>query len=123
MSNLVEILVTTAQRAGNRPALRHGDHTVTYRELDDASARVAQALRAAGCEPGDRVGLMLPNVPEFPFAYYGALRAGCTVVPMNVMLKQREIAYYREIRRPRSRSSGTRWPTRRAPPPGRRERS
>jgi long-chain acyl-CoA synthetase len=94
MSNLVEILVTTAERAGNRPALRHGDHTVTYRELDDVSARVAQALWAAGCEPGDRVGLMLPNVPEFPFAYYGALRAGCTVVPMNVMLKQREIAYY-----------------------------
>ena len=94
MSNVAEILVDTAHRSGSRPALIHGDETVTYRELDDASARVADVLRARGCGSGDRVGVLLPNVPEFPFAYYGALRAGCTVVPMNVMLKQREIAFY-----------------------------
>jgi len=47
-------------------------------------------------EPGDRVGLMLPNVPQFPIAYYGVLRAGGIVVPMNVLLKRREIAFYLE---------------------------
>ena len=119
MSNLAEILSDTAQRSASKPALIHGDETVTYRELDDASARVAGLLRARGCGSGDRVGVMLPNVPEFPFAYYGALRAGCTVVPMNVMLKQREVAFYLSDPRPRSRSCGMRWPTRRAPAPSR----
>ena len=47
-------------------------------------------------ERGDRVGVMLPNVPEFPIAYYGVLRAGGIVVPMNVLLKRREIAFYLE---------------------------
>ena len=44
--------------------------------------------------PGDRVGVMLPNVPQFAAAYYGVLRAGGVVVPMNMLLKEREIAYY-----------------------------
>ena len=47
-------------------------------------------------QQGDRVGVMLPNVPEFPVAYYGVLRAGGVVVPMNVLLKRREIAFYLE---------------------------
>jgi long-chain acyl-CoA synthetase len=51
-------------------------------------------LRAKGVAPGDRVGVMLPNVPYFPVAYYGALRAGAVVVPMNVLLKEREVAFY-----------------------------
>jgi long-chain acyl-CoA synthetase len=45
---------------------------------------------------GDRVGVMMPNVPQFPVAYYGVLRAGGVVVPMNVLLKRREIAFYLE---------------------------
>ena len=45
-------------------------------------------------EPGDRVGVMLPNVPQFAVAYYGVLRAGGIVVPMNVLLKRREVAFY-----------------------------
>ncbi|HEU0316250.1 MAG TPA: AMP-binding protein, partial [Solirubrobacteraceae bacterium] len=49
---------------------------------------------AAGVEPGDRVGLMLPNVPYFPVVYYGILRLGAIVVPMNVLLKRREVAFY-----------------------------
>ena len=53
-------------------------------------------LREKGIEPGDRVGVMLPNVPQFPVAYYGVLRAGGVVVPMNVLLKRREIAFYLE---------------------------
>ncbi len=50
-------------------------------------------------EPGDRVGIMLPNVPYFGAVYYGILRAGGVVVPMNVLLKGREVAFY--LTRPR----------------------
>ena len=50
--------------------------TTTYPELDEASARVAGLLRERGLKPGDRVGIMLPNVAEFAVAYYGVLRAG-----------------------------------------------
>ena len=53
-------------------------------------------LREKGVEPGDRVGIMLPNVPYFPVVYYGVLRAGGVVVPMNVLLKGREVEFYLE---------------------------
>src|SRR4029079_18176444 len=53
-------------------------------------------LKAKGLEEGDRVGLMMPNVPYFPVIYYGILRAGGVVVPMNVLLKKREVAFYLE---------------------------
>ena len=79
-----------------RPAIRLGEVELSYAELDDRSARLATLLREQGVEPGDRVGVMLPNVPEFPVAYYGVLRAGGVVVPMNVLLKRREIAFYLE---------------------------
>jgi long-chain acyl-CoA synthetase len=55
--------------------------------LDDLTARVAGWLRGRGVEAGDRIGLMLPNVPAFVVLYYGVLRAGATVVPMNPLLK------------------------------------
>lgn len=65
-----------------------------YSALDAQSAQVAALLKARGLAPGDRVGIMLPNVPAFVAAYYGALRAGGIVVPMNVLLKRREVAHY-----------------------------
>jgi long-chain acyl-CoA synthetase len=92
--NLAGILTATAARHGNRAALRLGAVTLGYAELDELSARVAAYLRERGVAPGERVGIMLPNVPEFAIAYYGVLRAGAVVVPMNVLLKQREVAYY-----------------------------
>src|ERR1700722_5946490 len=54
----------------------------------------ATLLASVGVQPGDRVGLMLPNVPAFPIAFYGAVAAGAVVVPMNPLLKSREVAYY-----------------------------
>jgi long-chain acyl-CoA synthetase len=80
-------------RSSARPALRLGDAVFSYAALDDASARMAGLLRGHGVEPGDRVALMLPNVPQFAFAYYGILRVGATVLPMNVLLKRREISF------------------------------
>jgi long-chain acyl-CoA synthetase len=92
--NLARNLVDTAHAHAHAHALRIGDATLTYAELDDASARVAGLLRERGARPGDRIGIMLPNVPQFAVAYYGALRAGCVVVPMNVLLKEREVGFY-----------------------------
>jgi long-chain acyl-CoA synthetase len=94
--NLASLLTESAERAPESPAIRLGDAGLSYGELDDRSARLATLLREMGVEPGDRVGVMLPNVPEFPVAYYGVLRAGAIVVPMNVLLKRREIAFYLE---------------------------
>ena len=94
--NLASLLTESAERSPEAPAIRLGDNELSYGELDDLSARLATLLREKGFEPGDRVGVMLPNVPEFPVAYYGVLRAGGVVVPMNVLLKRREIAFYLE---------------------------
>src|SRR5215213_380801 len=94
--NLASILTDSAERRPDSPAIRLGDDELTYAALDDLSARLATVLAEKGVKPGDRVGVMLPNVPEFPVAYYGVLRAGAVVVPMNVLLKRREIAFYLE---------------------------
>jgi long-chain acyl-CoA synthetase len=94
MTNLASNLADTARAHAGRVAVRVGDATMTYRELDEASARVAGLLRERGLKPGDRVGIMLPDVAEFPVVYYGVLRAGGVVVPMNQLLKTREVAYY-----------------------------
>jgi long-chain acyl-CoA synthetase len=92
--NLASLLTESAERAPRAPAIRLGEVELSYGELDERSARLATLLGERGLEPGDRVGVMLPNVPEFPVAYYGVLRAGGVVVPMNVLLKRREIAFY-----------------------------
>ncbi|MEV5516090.1 long-chain fatty acid--CoA ligase [Streptomyces flaveolus] len=94
MANLAGFLVETAQRQPGRPALRLGEQVITYAELDDRTARAAALLRAGGVRPGDRVALMLPNVPEFVVLYYGILRAGAVVVPMNPLLKTRETEFH-----------------------------
>ncbi len=94
--NLASLLTDSAARHSERPAIKLEDATMTFAQLDDASARFAGLLAARGFQPGDRVGVMLPNVPYFPVAYYGILRAGGVVVPMNVLLKGREVAFYLE---------------------------
>jgi len=87
-------LKVSATRHTDRVAIQLDELELTYQALDAATARVAGLLRAKGVGPGHRVGIMLPNVPHFALAYYGALRAGAVVVPMNVLLKEREVAFY-----------------------------
>src|SRR3954464_15944290 len=94
MSSLAQQLTDTAARHGDRAALKLDEATLTYAAFDEAASRVAGLLRERGLHPGDRVGLMLPNVPYFPIIYYGILRAGGAVVPMNVLLKAREVSFY-----------------------------
>jgi long-chain acyl-CoA synthetase len=92
--NLAELMTTSAERGGDNVAIKMDDVELTYAALDGASAHIAGLLKEKGFETGDRVGLMLPNVPYFPAIYYGILRAGGVVVPMNPLLKGREVAYY-----------------------------
>src|SRR5205809_1801229 len=92
--NLADNLLRSTERFPDRPAIRLDETVLTYAELADRSARAAGLIQAAGVLPGDRVGIMLPNVPEFAVVYYGILRAGGVVVPMNPLLKEREVAYY-----------------------------
>jgi long-chain acyl-CoA synthetase len=94
--NLASTVTESAAAEPAAVAVRLGELELTYAELDERSARLAALLREKGLQQGDRVGVMLPNVLEFPIAYYGVLRAGGVVVPMNVLLKRREIAFYLE---------------------------
>ena len=96
MASLARNLIDAAEQHGDRPAVKLDDFVLTWEQLAGASAHAAGLLAEEGVEPGDRVGLMLPNVPQFPVLYYGILRAGGIVVPMNVLLKEREVAYYLE---------------------------
>ncbi|WP_327175652.1 long-chain fatty acid--CoA ligase [Streptomyces sp. NBC_01335] len=93
MTNLAHNLAHTAEAHPDRPALRLDDQVLDYRTLDEHSARVASWLTAEGVTPGDRVAIMLPNIPQFAVVYYGALRAGAVVVPMNPLLKADEVGY------------------------------
>jgi long-chain acyl-CoA synthetase len=92
--NLAAILARTATIHADRPAIRLDDTILTYAALEDRSARMAGLLADHGVRAGDRVAIMLPNVPEFAVTYYGVLRAGAVAVPMNPLLKEREVAYY-----------------------------
>ena len=94
--NLARILTDTVETVGDKTAFKLDDVELSYPMLDEGSARVAGLLRSKGLEPGDRVGLMMPNVPYFPAIYFGILRAGGIVVPMNVLLKKREVGFYLE---------------------------
>ncbi len=94
MTNLATNLLATAREHGDRPALKLDDLVITYAELQEKAQRMATLLQAKGVENGDRVGLQMPNVPAYPIAFYGALIAGATVVPMNPLLKGREVEYY-----------------------------
>ena len=94
MLNLAVMLEDSARSVPDRDAIVFGDSRLTYRQVDAAASQVAGALRAAGIGRGDTVALTCPNVPFFPIVYYGILKAGATVVPLNVLCTAREITYY-----------------------------
>jgi long-chain acyl-CoA synthetase len=91
--NLAVMLPESARRSPGKTALILGETKISYAQLDAQSDRVAASLTAAGVAPGDRVGLQLPNIPQFVVAYFGILKAGAVVVPMNVLLKAPEIEF------------------------------
>jgi long-chain acyl-CoA synthetase len=94
MADLNSMFARTVTDHGERPAIRLDGLVLSYAQLHDAAARLTSVLTSLGVSPGDRVAAMLPNVPAFPIVFFGALGAGAIVVPMNPLLKSREIAYY-----------------------------
>ena len=94
MLNLSVLLEDSARRYPTRDAVVLGDTRLTYAQVDAAASQVANLLAARGIRPGDKVALSCPNLPYFPILYYGILKAGAVVVPLNVLLKAREIAYH-----------------------------
>jgi long-chain acyl-CoA synthetase len=96
MLNLAVLLEDSARDMPDRDAVVQGKTRLTYSRLDAAASQVAAALAARGIGPGERVALSCPNLPYFPIVYCGILKAGATVVPLNVLLTEREIAYHLE---------------------------
>jgi long-chain acyl-CoA synthetase len=94
MLNLSVLLEDSARRHPERDAVVLGDTRLSYAAVDAAANQVANLLVERGIKPGDKVALSCPNVPYFPIVYYGILKAGAVVVPLNVLLKGREVAYH-----------------------------
>ena len=91
--NLAVLLTASAQKFPNETAIIFDDYKLNYTQLNELSNRFANGLLSAGIKRGDKVALMMPNVPQFPIAYYGALKMGAVIVPFNVLLKVDEIDY------------------------------
>src|SRR5918994_7095724 len=94
MPNLSSLLEGSAQAHPDRTAVVLGETRLTYAQVNAAASQVANLLVARGIEAGDKVALSCPNLPYFSIIYYGILKAGATVVPLNVLLKGREVAYH-----------------------------
>jgi long-chain acyl-CoA synthetase len=94
MLNLSILLEDSARHYPERAAVVLGDRRLSYAQVDAAANQVANLLVERGIRPGDKVALSCPNLPYFPIVYYGILKAGAVVVPLNVLLKGREIAYH-----------------------------
>jgi long-chain acyl-CoA synthetase len=92
--NVAVLLEDSAREEPNRAALVLGATRLTYAQVNAMASQVAHALVARGVGPGDTVALTCPNVPWFAIAYHGILKTGAAVVPLNVLLKRREIAYH-----------------------------
>jgi len=94
MTSLAALLDDTARDYPHRTAIVCGQDRRSYSDINAESNQVASFLSARGMEPGDKVALSCPNSPQFTIAYFGILKIGATVVPLNVLLKAREIAYH-----------------------------
>jgi long-chain acyl-CoA synthetase len=93
LKTLGEIPAYAAQKYGDRTALVSGGRELTFRDIDSLSATLAANLVKQGIAPGDRVTLCGPNSWEWIVSYYGTLRAGAIINPVNVMLTPSEVAY------------------------------
>jgi long-chain acyl-CoA synthetase len=91
---LVDLLQSTVAQHGERTAVSWDQRVLSYDDLLTSAAGFAGMLRERGLAAGDRVAVILPNVPAFPVVFYGCLLAGCVVVPMNPLLKSGEIEFY-----------------------------
>jgi long-chain acyl-CoA synthetase len=94
VTNLASILEDSTAAYPDRTAIVFGDTRLSYEQLSAAANQVANLLIERGIKPGDRVAISCPNLPYFTIIYFGILKAGATVVPLNVLFKPREVAYH-----------------------------
>src|SRR6185503_9070563 len=94
MLNLASVIEQHARRRPQAEAVVCGDKRITFAGLNGWANQVACALATSGIGRGDHVALLCPNLPYFPAVYFGILKTGAAVVPLNVLLKPREIAYH-----------------------------
>ena len=93
LDSLADVLPFAARRFGNKRALVFGDRSFTFSELDAVSSTLAASLGKIGIKPGDRVTLYASNSWEWIVSYYGTLKTGAVINPINVMLTPSEVAY------------------------------
>lgn len=94
MLNIATNLERNARLLPHKDAIVFNDTRLSYVALDKAANQVANALVAQGIRAGDRVALSCPNLPYFPIVYFGIIKTGAIVVPLNILLSPREIAYH-----------------------------
>ncbi|GAA3230004.1 long-chain fatty acid--CoA ligase [Actinocorallia longicatena] len=94
MLNLSVLIEDAARETPDRDALVFGDMRLSYSFVNTVANQVANLLVSRGIQPGDKVAISCPNLPYFPMIYFGILKAGAVVVPLNVLLKPREVAYH-----------------------------
>jgi long-chain acyl-CoA synthetase len=92
--NLAIMLRESATAHPDKPLCHLGELTFSYAQVDEISGRVASALLATGLVEGDKVAVQLPNLPQFLFTYFGILKAGLVMVPLNPLLRAPEVAYH-----------------------------
>jgi len=90
---LQSLLEDSATRTPRSIALSYQGASFTYKDVEETSSRFATTLVSLGLKRGDRVGLFMPNMPQFIFAYFGALKAGGIVVPCSPLYKEKELEY------------------------------
>ena len=93
MLNLSATLEYSAKTNPNDPALYFSGKEISYKQVNIMANKIANGLLSSGIKRGDRVALCCPNIPQFIFAYFGILKAGCVVLPFNVLLKNSEIEF------------------------------
>jgi long-chain acyl-CoA synthetase len=94
--NLAIMLRESTNAHPDKPLVHINDLTFTYAQVDEISGRVASALLATGLQQGDKVAVQLPNLPQFLFSYFGILKAGLVMVPLNPLLRAPEVKYHLE---------------------------
>ena len=94
MLNLISVFEHSAKDTPEKKAIIFGDKSFTFAQVEAMMNKIANALKEKGIQKGDKVALSCLNLPYFPMIYYGILKTGAVVVPLNVLLKGREIAYH-----------------------------
>ena len=94
--NLATMLRESAKANPDKPLVHINDLSFTYTQVDEISGRIASSLLGLGLERGDKVAVQLPNLPQFLFTYFGILKAGLVMVPLNPLLRAPEVAYHLE---------------------------